>query len=458
MSERVATARLLLLVNYRPEYQHAWGSKTYYTQLRLDPLGPEEAHALLTALLGMTTRPCSPLQALILAKTEGNPFFMEEMVQTLVDQGVLRRDPAGGMQLAAPVTSSALAALQLPPTVQGVLAARIDRLPADEKTLLQTLAVLGKEFAWSLLTAVADQPDEELQRLLAHLQAEEFIYEHPAFPEPEYTFKHALTQEVAYNAVLLERRRVVHERAAQAIEGLFAERLPEHYNALAHHYSRSGNTTKAVDYLHRAGQQAVERSAYAEAVSHLTTALDLLTTLPETPRAQPAGAGRADDPRHGVAGDQGPWRPQRWNGCTPAPASCVSRWGSRRSSSACCGDSGMVYNARGEYQTMRALGEQLLSLAQRLQDPDLLLEAHHALWTTLFSGGELAAARPHLEQGMQLYDPQRHRTHAALYSGHDPGVCCRMQAAPSLWLLGTPTRRWPAARRRWPWPSSSPTP
>ena len=281
LSERVPTASILLLVNYRPEYQHTWGSKTYYTQLRLDPLGQAEAHALLSALLGDGPG-LHPLKQLILAKTEGNPFFMEEIVQTLVDQRVLRRDPAGGMQLAAPMTRSALAALQLPPTVQGVLAARIDRLPADVKTLLQTLAVLGKEFAWSLLTAVADQPDEDVQRLLAHLQAEEFIYEHPAFPEPEYTFKHALTQEVAYNSVLLERRRVVHERAAQAIEGLFPEHLPEHYHVLAHHYSRSGNTVKAVDYLHRAGQQAVERSAYAEAVSHLTTALDLLTTLPES--------------------------------------------------------------------------------------------------------------------------------------------------------------------------------
>jgi predicted ATPase len=280
-SDRVASARLLLLVNYRPEYQHGWGSKTYYTQLRLDPLGPEEARALLTALLG-DSKALQPLTQFVLAKTERNPFFMEEMVQTLVDQGVLRRDPAGGMHLVAPVTSSALAALQLPSTVQGVLAARIDRLAADEKALLQTLAVLGKEFAWSLLTQVTDQPDDELQRLLAHLQAEELIYEQPAFPESAYTYKQALTQEVAYNAVLLERRRALHERAAQAIERHFAERLPEHYHALAHHYSRSGNTPKAVDYLHRAGHQAVERSAYAEAVSHLTTALDLLAALPET--------------------------------------------------------------------------------------------------------------------------------------------------------------------------------
>ncbi len=435
-SERVASARLLLLVNYRPEYQHGWGSKTYYSQLRLDPLGPEEAHTLLTALLGDSAA-LQPLKPFILAKTAGNPFFMEEMVQTLVDQGVLRHDPAGGMQLATPVTSSALAALQLPPTVQGVLAARIDRLPAEEKALLQTLAVLGKAFAWSLLTQVTDQLDEELQRILAHLQAEEFIYEQPAFPESAYIFKHALTQEVAYNTVLLERRRVLHERAAQAIEGLFAERLPEHYHALAHHYSRSGNTTKAIDYLHRAGQLVVERSAYAEAVSHLTTALELLTTLPETrDRSQQ---------ELGVQMTLGPALRATKGGNAPE----VERLNTRARE--LCEQVGeppqlfrvlwgfwLMYNARGDHQTMRALGEQLLSLAQRLEDPDLLLEAHHALWTSLFSGGELAAARMHQEQGLRLFDPQRHRTHAALYSGHDPGVCCRYRAAPAFWLLGYP--------------------
>ncbi len=437
-SERVATARLLLLVNYRPEFQHPWGSKTYYSQLRLDPLGPAEAHELLTVLLGDSAA-LQPLKPFILAKTAGNPFFMEEIVQTLVDQGVLRRDPAGGMQLVSPVTSSTLAALQLPPTVQGVLAARIDRLPAEEKALLQTLAVLGKEFSWRLLTQVTDQSEAELQRLLAHLQSEEFIYEQPAFPEPDYTFKHALTQEVAYNAVLLERRRAVHERASQAIERLFAERLPEHYSALAHHYSRSSNTPKAIDYLHRAGQQAVERSAYAEAVSHLTTALDLLTTLPETrERSQQELV---------VQMSLGPALRATKGGSAPE----VERLNTRARE--LCEQVGeppqlfrvlwgfwLMYNARGDYQTMRALGEQLLSLAQRLEDPDLLLEAHHALWTSLFSGGELAAARMHQEQGLRLYDPQRHRTHAALYSGHDPGVCCRCHAAPTLWLLGYPAQ------------------
>jgi predicted ATPase/class 3 adenylate cyclase len=435
-SDRVAPARLLLLVNYRPEFQHPWGSKTYYSQLRLDPLGPEEAHALLTALLGDSVA-LQPLKPFILAKTAGNPFFMEEMIQTLVDQGVLRREPAGGMQLVAPVTSSTLAALQLPPTVQGVLAARIDRLPAEEKALLQTLAVLGKEFAWSLLTQVADQPDEELQRCLAHLQAEEFIYEQPAFPEPEYTFKHALTQEVAYNAVLLERRRVLHERAAQAIEALFPERLPEHYNELAHHYSRSGNAAKAVDYLQRAGQQAVERSAYAEAISHLTTALDLLTSLPESRERSQQELVVQMTLGMALRATKGRAAPEVEQLYTRARELCEQvgepwqlfrvLWGVW-----------LIHNVRGESQMMQALGEQLLSLAQHLEDPDLLLEAHHALWTSLFTSGELAAARAHQEQGLRLYDPQRHRAHVALYSGHDPGVCCRYRAAPSLWLLGSP--------------------
>jgi predicted ATPase len=318
-----------------------------------------------------------------------------------------------------------------------VLAARVDRLPADVKTLLQTLAVLGKEFAWSLLTAVADQPEGELQRLLAHLRAEEFLYEQPAFPESAYTFKHALTQEVAYNAVLLERRRVVHERAAQAIEGLFPERLPEHYNELAHHYRRSGNTAKAVDYLQRAGQQAVERSAYAEAVNHLTTVLDLFASLPESRERSQQELAVQMTLGMALRATRGPAAPEVEQLYTRARELCEQvgewpqlfrvLWGFWQ-----------MYNRRGDAQTMQVLGEQLLSLAQRLEDPDLLLEAHHALWTSLFSGGELSAARMHQEQGLRLYDPQRHRTHAALYSGHDPGVCCRYRAAPSLWLLGYP--------------------
>src|SRR3989441_9057446 len=334
---------------------------------------------------------------------------MEEMVQTLVDQGVLRREPAGGMQLVAPVTSGALAALQLPPTVQGVLAARIDRLPADVKTLLQTLAVLGKEFAWSLLTAVADQPEDELQRLLAHLQAEEFPYEQPAFPESAYTFKHALTQEVAYTSLLSERRTALHERTAQAIESLSADRLAEHYETLAHHYSRSGNTLKAEDYLQRAGQQAAQRSVLAEAITHLTAALDLLQTLPESPeRLQQELALHLSLASTLSIARGGRASPEVQQAYSRAYALCQQ-----------VGETPQVFQAlrglcmfawtRGEHARGLDLAEQLLSVAQGWGAPAFELPAHFVLGIELWWQGEGMAARDHLEAGLRRYDPQQHR-------------------------------------------------
>ena len=166
--------------------------------------------------------------------------------------------------------------MRIPPTAQAVLAARIDRLPAEQKELLQTLAVVGREFPIGLIRRVVQLSDVELDRMLGDLQFAEFIYEQPAFPEAEYIFKHALTQEVAYNSILLERRKQIHEQAAQAIEAMFATNLPDHYSDLARHYVRSGNVPKAISYLHFAAQQALSRSAYSEANAQLTAALDLL--------------------------------------------------------------------------------------------------------------------------------------------------------------------------------------
>jgi len=229
----------------------------------------------------------------------------------------------------------------------------------------------------------------------------------------------------------------LHERAAQAIERLFAERLAEHYPALAHHYSHSGNIPKAVDYLQRAGQQAVERSAYAEAVSHLIAALDLLAMLPESHERSQQELVVQMTLGMALRVTKGQAAPEVERLYTRIRELCEEVGEPQQLFRALWG-LWQVSNSHGEYRKMRALGEQLLNLAQRLQDPDLLLEAHHALWTSLFTGGELIAARVHQEQGLRLYDPQRHRTHAALYSGHDPGVCCRYRSGGCLWLLGYP--------------------
>jgi class 3 adenylate cyclase/tetratricopeptide (TPR) repeat protein len=278
--DSLPTARLLLLVNYRPEYRHGWGSKTYYTQLRLDPLPPTGAEALLDALLGdgAGTQHAVPLQALkqlLIARTEGNPFFLEESVRALVETGVLVGEP-GAYRLAQPIDS-----LQVPVTIQAVLVARIDRLPPEDKRLLQTAAVIGTEVPLPLLQAIAKLPEEALQRRLAQLQAAEFLYETRLFPEHEYTFKHALTHEVAYGSLLMEQRRLLHVHIVQALEALAADRLAEQIERLAHHALRGEVWDKALAYCRQAGEKALARSAHREAVGYFEQALSALSHLPE---------------------------------------------------------------------------------------------------------------------------------------------------------------------------------
>jgi class 3 adenylate cyclase/tetratricopeptide (TPR) repeat protein len=268
------TAPLLLLVNYRPEYQHGWGSKTYYTQLRLDPLPPASADAFLQALLGDDPG-LAPLKRLLIARTEGNPFFLEESVRTLVETGVLVGEP-GAYRLA-----QALPTIQVPATVQAVLAARIDRLPPEDKRLLQTAAVIGTEVPLPLLQAIAEVPEDALQRGLAHLQAAEFLYETRLFPDLAYTFKHALTHEVAYSSLLLERRRVLHSRIVEALEALSPDRVAEQVERLAYHALRGEVWDKALVYFRQAGEKVMARSAYREAVGYFEQALSALPHLPE---------------------------------------------------------------------------------------------------------------------------------------------------------------------------------
>jgi class 3 adenylate cyclase/tetratricopeptide (TPR) repeat protein len=273
--ESLPTARLLLLVNYRPEYQHGWGSKTYYTQLRLDPLPPASAHALLQGLLGDDPS-LTPLTQLLIARTQGNPFFLEESVRTLIETQVLVGE-RGAYSLV-----KALPSIQVPATVQAVLAARIDRLPPEDKRLLQTTAVIGTEIAFPLLQSIADLPEEALHRGLTHLQTAEFLYETRLFPDHEYTFKHALTHEVAYGSLVQERRRALHARIVEAIEALAGDRVAEHVERLAYHSLRGEVWDKTLAYCRQAGEKTMARSAYREAVGAFEQALSALQHLPET--------------------------------------------------------------------------------------------------------------------------------------------------------------------------------
>jgi class 3 adenylate cyclase/tetratricopeptide (TPR) repeat protein len=272
--ESLPTAHVLLLVNYRPEYQHGWGGKTYYRQARIDPLPPASADGLLDALLGPDAATAS-LKGLLVERTEGNPFFLEESVRALVETGVLAGE-RGAYRVMREVT-----ALQVPATAQAILAARIDRLAPEDKRRLQAAAVVGKDVLFVLLQAISDESEDDLRAGIARLQAAEYLYETRLFPELEYTFKHALTHEVAYASLLHERRRALHARLVEAIESLYRERLPEQIERLAHHAVRGELGERAVGYCREAGQKAASRAALDEARRSFEQALSMLESLPE---------------------------------------------------------------------------------------------------------------------------------------------------------------------------------
>ena len=272
LMDSVPTARLLLLFNYRPEYRHPWGSRTYYSQLRLDPLTAESAEELLHGLLG-PDKTVKPLKQILIERTEGNPFFLEESVRTLVETHAIEGD-RGTYRLV-----KSLQDIQVPATVQAVLAARIDRLRPEDKRLLQSAAVVGKDVPFALLEAIADLSETDLRQALARLQEAEYLYEARLFPDLEYTFKHALTHDVAYASLLLERRRELHGRIAEAIEALYGDRLDEQAERLAHHALHAELWEKALRYLRQAANKAGSRWAFRESARYLERALDVVQRL-----------------------------------------------------------------------------------------------------------------------------------------------------------------------------------
>jgi adenylate cyclase len=366
------------------------------------------------------------LKHLIIERTEGNPFFMEEMVQALFEQGVLVRN--GAAKLAKPLDQ-----IRIPPTVQAILASRIDRLPAPEKELLQTLAVLGREFSVGLIKHVAAKPDDELERMLSDLQLAEFIYEQPAIPDIEYIFKHALTQEVAYDSVLAQRRRVLHQRAGETIESIFAERLEDHLSELAHHFDRGGNPPKALEYLTRAGQRAAQQSAHPEAIGHFTKALELLNSLPAGVDRDRQELALQMSLAQSLLIASGPGAPKRETALMRAQHLCES-----------VGDNAHLMEAllalcschlsQRRFTAVQQLSRQALALAEQAKAPAIIGGAHCQLGTILFMCGQFEEARQHCDRAVELVGPPPFRTFAEFeYATRGAGVL-----AAALLMLGYP--------------------
>jgi predicted ATPase len=426
MADSIANARALMLVNYRPEYRHEWGNKSYYSQLRLEALDRIAASEMLTTLLGDNPE-LDALKRQIIERAEGNPFFIEEILQVLFDEDVLARN--GVVRIARPFTQ-----LRLPPTVQGILAARIDRQPPENKQLLQTLAVIGRESKLDLIKQIVATAEPLLHRILAGLQASEFIYEQPTFPQTQYVFKHALTQEVAYNSMLVEQRKALHERAGQALESMFLDQLDHHVGELARHYSGSDNTGKAVEYLYRAGQQAAQRSAHTEAIDHLTNALGLLQSLLDTPERT-----RQELALYTLLG---PVLMEAKGYAAPEVARVCDRARVLSEQTRDAPELAVVlriltsfYVTTGELQLAHEFAGQMLSLSQGQRDGAFLPHGHYSLAMTSYFLGDLISAHEHAEQAIELYDPE-HNFVSPLTE--DPKMASLGFSAWTLWLLGYP--------------------
>jgi class 3 adenylate cyclase len=430
--EGLPTAAMLLAVNYRPEYQHGWARKTYYRQLRIDPLPPESAEALLTTLLGEDPS-VAPLRRLLIARTEGNPLFLEEGVRALVETRTLVGE-RGHYRLA-----KAAETIQVPATVQAILAARIDRLAPEDKRLLQAASVVGKDVPFALLRAIAGLDDDALRAGLAQLQAAEFLYETSLFPDIEYTFKHALTHDVTYSSLLGERRRQLHGAIVDAMERMHPDRLAEQVELVAHHATHGEARDRAVRYLRQAGAKAVARSANREAAGFFEQALVILAELPETPDTLSEALDIRIALGPALIALKGAAAPEVVALYDHAQA-LVDRLADADRRFPVLWERWFIAYTAGDYAAARDIGERLLEAARSGEDSDRLLQAHHALWATFTAIGAPTAAIPHAERGRALYVRERHASQMFTYGGHDPGVCCRYQLSLDLWLVGWPDR------------------
>jgi class 3 adenylate cyclase/tetratricopeptide (TPR) repeat protein len=399
--DSLGSARLLLLVNYRPEYQHGWASKAAYSQMRLDALPAESAGELLEALLGDDPG-LAPLKQLLVKR--GNPFFLEETVRTLVETKALDGS-RGRYRLTQP-----LQALQVPPTVQTILAARIDRLSAEDKRLLQTASVVGKDVPFALLQAIAELSDDALRGGLDRLRAAEFLHETGLFPDLEYAFKHALTHEVTYGTLLQERRRILHGALVGAIERLHADRLGEQTERLAHHAVRGERWDKAAAYLRQAGLRAEAQAAYREAVAHLEQALGALRRLPENRET----TGLAVDIHLDLwnAFNAVDWA--RGGQILHEGEVLARALGDQRRLARIATSMGNQYLTTGDYNEAVRFGQEALSIARTLGDRSTEVEATSWLGQTHVARGEFSDASALLERNAGLEGDLRYERFGTL--------------------------------------------
>jgi len=423
------TARILVLLTFRPDFSPPWTRRSHLLQLALPRLLRRQTAEMTGQVAHGKALPPEVVEQVV-AKTDGVPLFVEELTKMVLESGLLQ-EREDCYELTGP-----LPPLAIPTTLHDSLMARLDRL-AMVKGQAQLGATLGREFSYELLQAVSPWDEGTLRQGLQALVEAEFLYQQGLPPQATYRFKHALIQDAAYQSLLKSTRQQYHQRIAQVLEAQFPETAETQPELLAHHYTEAGCSVQAITYWQRAGQRALQRSANPEAVNHLTQGLTLLATLPETPErahhelAMLTTIGPALIATKGYAAADVEHTYRRAQQLCEVVGDTQQRFQVLHGM-------WLVYYVRAALQEAHDLSTQLLSLAQQQHDTALLLAAHRTMGYTLLHQGELLAGQAHIEQVLALYDLEQHRGHAFRFGAADPAVGGWIYAAWSAWMCGAP--------------------
>ena len=437
--DRIRTLRVLLIVTYRPEFEPLWIGRPHVTALTINRWAERDIDAMIDGVVGNKHLPASVRQDII-ERSDGIPLFVEEMTKAVLEAA----NEGTAERVVAVIPSPSVA---VPASLHASLMARLDRLgPAKE--LAQIGAAIGREFSHGLMAAVAGKPEAEVQPALDRLVAAGLLFRQGSPPHATYLFKHALVQDAAYGTLLRGPRQELHARIAAATETGMPERVEREPELLAYHYAEAGQPDTAAGYWLAAGRLAARRSANSEAVAHLRLGIAAVRGLPETVErnrlelALQLALGPALVSSRGFGDAEASTGYQR-------AAELARRLGDDRDRFAATWGLWITIRAKSASDHMRLrlqyLGE-MVEAAERTGDAELLLQAHHSSWSTRIWNGEFASASEHVRSGLALYDPERHRHHALMYGGHDPGVCGNGQGAVALWALGWPDRAVQSAR------------
>lgn len=426
--ERIADVPIMVVLTFRPEFVPAWAMHGHISTLPLSRLTSEQSALVALSVEGGKGLPSHIVEEVV-QRTDGVPLFVEELTKAIVEAQSIADNNAN-----PPSTGAASFAIELPTTLRDSLTARLDRL-GKAKAVAQLASVLGREFDYAVLHAICDLPQADLEQRLAVLNHAEIIRQRGIPPRSHYVFKHALIQESAYDTLLKSTRAKYHRRAADAYVQTFADVAKAQPELVAHHYSRALMPAQAVDYWQRAGEVAVLRSGYSEALAHLGAALEQLALLPESPERTRTELelrvriGPALLALKGISAPESAYNYDRASRFAEAvgdsPEGFQAYWGDW-----------LVKNSSGRTLEAARRSDDLVALSQRLNHEEYVLQAHHSRWTNLYMLGDARGSRADTLVGIRLYDRERHRHHRHVYGGHDPGVCACGTGANAAWLTG----------------------